>query len=316
MSAFFKFKPVDTLYFRGAEPMSMGEDHISSSVFPPPSHTISGALRTAYLKEHDIDFSDYGNGNVENKIHGDIGEAGEDSPFSVIGPFFLKNNNFYIPAPFNWYIKKPDEKNKNNKNKDNKFMIIKSKKIETPLINSSRKIYWAKGEGELVSIGSKWIKVIDLYSDKNETELLNIDEFANFETRTGIALEENKRTVKERHLYSFKHARLKDDVEIIFGIDKEIDLANEGILKLGAEQRFGRYQKIENPFNEKSDEGNFLSLSLLEGTKEAEESLIATGKIHYIGGWDMKKGFHKDLKGYYPAGTVFNKKINDNLIKF
>ena len=50
----YKFNPVDTLFFRGAEPMIMGENHTVSHVFPPPAHTLSGALRTAVLIQNGI----------------------------------------------------------------------------------------------------------------------------------------------------------------------------------------------------------------------------------------------------------------------
>ena len=48
---------------------------------------------------------------------------------------------------------------------------------------------------------------------------------------------------------------------------------------------------------------------------ETNDAAVATGKIQYLGGWDMKKGFHKPMKGYFPAGSVFNKKLNDNFIE-
>ena len=64
-----------------------------------------------------------------------------------------------------------------------------------------------------------------------------------------------------------------------------------------------------------SDDGNhYLSLSILEGNEEANASVVATGRILYFGGWDLKTGFHKPMKGFFPAGTVFNKKINNNCI--
>jgi len=306
---FYKFKPVDTLFFKGAEPMSMGEDHTSSSMFPPFPNTIMGAIRTAYLKQHRINFNDYGKGKVDAKIHDDIGEAGKDATFSIIGPFFKKNNNYYIPAPYNWYMDKKDQDNK-------EILVTKSEKIESSLIKSSENIYWAKGGGELISIGGRWVNINDLYQNINTIDLLSIDDFADLEARTGIQLEDNRRIVKEGHLYSFSHRRLKDGVELVFGIDREIDIEDSGVLKLGGEQRFGMYQKIENPVPYINKGNCFLSLSMVCGTDTSNNALISTGKIQYAGGWDMKKGFHKDLKGYYPAGTVFNKKINNNLICF
>jgi CRISPR-associated protein Cmr3 len=57
-----------------------------------------------------------------------------------------------------------------------------------------------------------------------------------------------------------------------------------------------------------------LSLSIIEGTDEANHAVVATGKIQYLGGWDLHKGFHKPMRGFFPAGTVYNKKLNNNFV--
>ena len=305
---FYSFKPVDTLFFRGAEPMQMGLDHTSTSVFPPPAHTVAGAIRTAYLKQHNVDFKDYGLGKVEEKVHDDIGKAGENAPFSLIGPFFKKGDDYFVPAPFHWYVEKTDSE------KRQKSGIIKSVNISSSLIHSNKALRWAKGEGELVSIGGRWIDLNRLYSKNDEGDLFNLEDFVSFENRTGIAIDYTKKTVKESHLYSFNHARLNGNVELVFGIDREIDLEKSGLLKVGAEQRFGEYKKIDG-LDFKQSGQLFMSLSIVEGTEEANEAVVATGKIQYLGGWDLKKRFHKPMKGFFPAGSVFNKKLNNNFIK-
>jgi len=310
---FFSFKPVDTLLFKGAESANKGQDHISSSIFPPFPQTISGAIRTSYLKQKSISFKNYNSGKIDDSIVNNIGKSGEKAPFTVIGPFFKQNNEYFIPAPYNWYIEKEEVNNKSLE-----FKIIKSQKIESSLIACKNQILWAKGKGELMSIGGKWISLNDLYSSNSKVKVYPIEQFASFEQRTGIQLEENYRAVKEGHLFSFYHSRLKDNVEMIFGLDKEIDFDKKGILTLGAEQRFGNYIKIENNLFKEFEEKNsnyYMSLSVIKGDNKSNSSVIATGKINYIGGWDLSKKFHKEMEGYFPAGTVFNCKINNNCIK-
>ncbi len=307
---FYRFKPADTLFFRGAEPMQMGVDHTATSVFPPPAHTVVGAIRTAYLKQHNIDFENYSNGTVEQKILDDIGKAGENAPFSLIGPLFKKDENYFIPAPYNWYIEKSADKESRT------HKIITLQDIQSDLIVSHQSIMWAKGAEELMTIGGKWIDINALHANSETVDLFSVDDFVLFEERTGIAIEDDKKTVREGHLYSFKHARLHENVELVFGIDKEIDFAESGMLRLGAEQRFGSYKKVKNIFTDIQPTSEFfLSLSLVEGTNETNDAVVATGKIQYIGGWDLKKRFHKPMKGYFPAGTVFNKKLNNNFIQ-
>lgn len=310
----YKFTPVDTLFFRGAEPMNLGENHTVSHVFPPPAHTLSGALRTAVLIQKGVSFEAYGNGKAPAEIIAAIGEAGQSAPFSLIGPLFMVGNDVYVPAPYSWFMEKDRDKNKEN----GKVKIVKGRSLKSRLLKSeASEFIWARGDkNEMDSLGGMWIKKQDLHSAETMIEVKTSGEFFENESRTGIALEKNRR-VREGHLYSFNHARLKKDVHLIFGTDSKLPLEEKGVLKIGAEQRFGWYEKLSDKKADMcfSDDGNlYLSLSNMEGTEEANASVVATGKILYFGGWDLHTGFHKPMKGYFPAGTVFNKKINNNCI--
>ena len=48
MYNWYSFEPSDTVFFRGSEPMEKGHDHTANSIFPPPIHTIAGAIRTYF----------------------------------------------------------------------------------------------------------------------------------------------------------------------------------------------------------------------------------------------------------------------------
>ncbi|OIP35254.1 MAG: hypothetical protein AUK23_00680 [Deltaproteobacteria bacterium CG2_30_43_15] len=310
----YKFIPVDTLFFRGAEPMNLGENHTVSHVFPPPAHTLSGALRTAVLIQNGVSFEAYGNGKASAEIVAAIGEAGQPAPFSLMGPLFMLKGDVYAPAPYSWFIEKDSDKKREN----GKLKIIKGSSVKSRLLKyEASQLIWAKGEkGDMVSLGGMWIKKQEIHSVETMLEVKTSSDFFENEPRTGIALEKNRR-VREGHFYSFNHARLKKDVCLFFGTDVKLPLDDKGVLKIGAEQRFGRYEKLNDKKADMrfSDEGNiYLSLSNTEGTEEANDSVVATGRILYFGGWDLKIGFHKPMKGFFPAGTVFNKKINNNCI--
>jgi len=159
-----------------------------------------------------------------------------------------------------------------------------------------------------------WVKFQDIVNSKDTITVKENDDFFMLEPRTGIALHENRK-VRDGHLYSFSHARLKEDVSLVFGIDRDVPLTEAGVLKIGAEQRFGQYKKLSKDIIQFREQGSlFMALSLVEGTEEASQSVIAAGKIMYLGGWDLHKGFHKPMKGYFPPGTVFNKKLSTNFI--
>ncbi|MDY6822370.1 MAG: type III-B CRISPR module-associated Cmr3 family protein [Thermodesulfobacteriota bacterium] len=313
MMNWYKFDPVDTLFFKGAEPMVMGENHTTSHLFPPMPQTIAGALRTAVLVQKQIDFSDYARGEVSADILEAVGMAGSPAPFSVTGPLFMAGEEIFAPAPYHWFTEKETmEKNSHPQ----PVMVYKGKPVTTSLLKTPfSPVYWATGDqGELVSLGGTWIRLHDLLAGNEMVELKQAADLFTLEERTGIALHQNRK-VREGHLYTFNHIRLRNNVSMIFGADQDLPLADSGVLKLGGEQRFGQYCKFSPSVDWPSDDnGLFVSLSAIEGSEEAEATLIATGKILYIGGWDMHKGFHKHMKGYFPPGTVFNKKINANLI--
>ena len=314
-------KPIDTLFFKGAVPMVMGENHTSEFRFPPPSHTISGAVRTAVLNQNQISFKDYGQKEFsDDAIVSAIGRSGEDPPFSIIGPLLEKDHTIYLPAPYAWYLEKED------KNKNEAVPVYRSRPVSSSLVVTEHPegIYVAKGDrGELTTAGGKWIKLEDFFSRKTKMTIHETADFYCTEPRTGIALERN-RSVRTSHLYSFTHARLAEDVRIVFGISSNSPLpfSDSGMLRLGGEQRMGYYEPvkidvaIEAFSKSKEDSGTnnlFMNLSNLMVSEELEASLVACGKIQYIGGWDMKKGFHKPAIAFYPPGSVF-KKYQKNLI--
>lgn len=316
MTDWFSFTPQDTLYFRGAEPANMGESHSASMVFPPPAHTIVGALRTATFIQNNVSVRDYNNGSCAPSIIEAIGKSGEDSPFGILGPFFLLEGKVWVPCPFIWFSEKIGEMEFNKGLR--KINPVVSKPVKNSLVKtaSGEKLFWAKGSN-LETLGGDWVCLDELCTATRGKNIRTSGGFFVSENHTGIALDvkDKRRTAREGHLYSFVHARLCEGVKLVFGVTRKLPLSDSGILKLGAEQRFGEYKKIDDMVFPKGASGLFMSMSILAGNEEANRHCIAAGRISYFGGWDLHKGFHKPMQGYFPAGTVFDKKINYHFIE-
>jgi len=318
----YSFNPGDTLFFRGAEPMTLGSDHSASLIFPPSADTIAGALRTASVLASGTGFEDYASGKAPAPLYEAIGKAGSAAPFSVTGPLFMRNDKVFIPAPQIWYALK-EEKEKALNGEPVKIKIIKPEKAgDTGLVvtkKGSDPLWIKTGKEELDSLEGLWIAASDI--NAFEIEVYPVSSFFTPERRTGIALGkkledgrvEESRNVREGHLYSFIHARLKPEVTIIFGTDKDLPLPEKFILRLGGEQRFGLCKTIKDPQlkNGNGDNG-YLALSTIPGDLNAE--VISSGRIRYIGGWDMHIKFHKSMCGHYPAGAVFKTKTTENML--
>lgn len=305
----YAFYPAGTLLFKGAEPMDMGADHNASLIFPPPAQTIVGALRTAVLVQNGISFRDYYENKAAPEIIAAIGEATDPEPFRVVGPLFRLGEELYVPAPFSWFVDKSEKK-------EGMTMVFRAQPVRSRLIagDDKHQFFIKGGRGEMASIGGMWIRLSDLFSGSQELEIFDGDHFYETEPRTGIALNQN-RSVREGHLYTFTHVRLKPDVSLAFGTEGDLPLSENGFIKLGAEGRFGRYEKISDPIFPEDRSGPYLSPSLVKGSEKANQAVIATGKIRYIGGWDLKIGFHKPMHGFFPAGSVFSENIHSNFIQ-
>jgi CRISPR-associated protein Cmr3 len=324
----FEFLPADTLYFRGAEPMNMGESHTASSLFPPPPGTLSGALRTAVLIQNGIPFhrfhqNDFGTQKGESTILKSIGQAGTDfteTPFQILGPLFRVHHTTFFPVPLCWFAEK-EELTKVRHEKDvgidniPELPVVLAKELNSSLIHSSQKLFWAKGK-ELQPMTDYWTPLEEgPRKETNRLKVLHLSSFFDHEIRTGVALSSsNGRTARKGHLYSFKHSRLKPGVTLLFGSSLKLPLDEQGTLSLGAEKRFGRYQICSAPVFPEGKTGLFASLGYIPGNPESNENLVLTGKLRSTGGWDLKKKFHKPMRTYYPAGTLFKHNFNKNII--
>jgi len=315
MMNWYDFTPQDTLFFRGAEPAVMGESHTASMIFPPPAHTIAGAMRTAVLAQHGIDYKQYNAGGVppeHDAVISIVGKSGDESPFSIVGPFFRRDGTIWVPCPCIWFSAKKEKASRKRK------IAISAPIGKTALLKTAamENLYWAKGR-ELESLGGSWVCLDELCSRSEEKTILENGDFFTSEIHTGIALDvqNSRRTARKSHLYSFVHARLHEGVSLAFGVTQKLPLPERGILKLGAEQRFGEYRQLRKMELPKGNSKLFMTLSTLPADEQANQHCIASGRPHYYGGWDLHRRFHKPMKGYFPAGSVFQKQINDNCIE-
>ncbi len=314
----YQFTPSDTLFFRGAEPMISGMDYETRLAFPPSVSVISGALRTAVLAQREISISLYKKGDPVSEL---IGEYGRQAPFKVIGPLIRKDGENYVPAPGTWHF--------DSSMQGRSVRIImplplgKDLKKRLGLKTSTDLISWVVHENEVKSIGGSWISLKGLRNSKTQFEVGNsifmpargLSALFTVEPRTATAID-SRRKVEESKLYSSRHIRLETDVSLIWAIDRPCGLAEKGVLSLGGEQRFGAYEELKciPDFPESGEQ--YLALSPVPVNAESIAALIGADEIVYRGGWNLADQFHKDMKGYYPAGSVFTKNVNQCCIQF
>jgi len=330
MITWYSFDPTDSLFFKGSTPMQAGVDHTADSIFPPRPSTLEGALRTLVLRQQGINPADYYKGMVDKDILDAIGRADEPAPFCVIGPLFRLFGRLLIPAPYTWYTEEMPNNDRQTQSGITKIIrstSLKSMKTGKLNIKSSAgdHLQWVRGENSgLASMGGMWVTTDLLGKDAADTVLvfqghqdmdhkkplavsgvsLYVDE-----PHVGLALQEHVRTAKRHHLYAFTHYRLRAGVSLVFGVNRELPLKPGGILQLGGEMRFGAYARLDTANIPQGASVLYMSLGMVKTEPELTQALIATGKPIYAGGWDMRKGFHKDMAGYYPPGSVFTEEV-------
>ena len=326
-----KLEPLDTLFFRGGEPMDAGETQDTGRpVFPPAPSTVVGALRTAILAQNKVSVEKVtrlGDDEDLDLYKLPFWGTPQKSGFRVVGPILCAGDTALFPAPANWFYKHTKHK---SGHKIRVFVALPENdfpvKIGRPLawyvkdppedVDQMSGLFWVtKGALELKS---EERFVLDIERDVDNVSSDNpcavrIYDLLSFEDRVGIARDNFSRSVRQGHLYATRHVRLKPGISLIVGLDKPLcpsHIDPAGVFQFGGEGRIVRYELIESPPQlPSSRRGFWLALSPISWDLASSLGLVnkayISGKLFRVGGWDMRKRFHKPVETYLPIGTVF-----------
>jgi CRISPR-associated protein Cmr3 len=328
--------PLDTLFFKSSEPMVAGENHEVRSVFPPVPSTLCGAICTAVLRQRGIDPAEFVIAEKGLPAFPMLGNA-DALGIEVIGPllhvdFKDGTRDWFMPAPANWFVCEPDPSEKGSSKAEvtvadvlpdafsclgmkgsNPFpvWVMKPKGLKMKGLSG----HWANAAALVaVSHQKREVRIHGSVGTMSATEPLiaPLAAFHSFEPRAGIALDNETRRVKKGHLYSTTQVRLQAGVRIAVGLRQTLipsHLNREGALQLGGEQRVSRYEgHPQGPVLPTGRSAWVMTLSVLpfESLEQGglENFPRFSGPLVRMGGWDMKKRFHKPMKAYLPQGTV------------
>lgn len=326
MSVYYEITPVDTLFFRGSEPLEAGQ-LVNSGLFPPPVTVISGAFRSAVLKQQNISFSAYNDNSAPEEIVKLIGKSGEEAPFAVSAVLLKKEGEIYAPAPYSWFVNTDGKKMETGRDYAG-LKVIRAAEInpgtvtQLGIASSVSVLPVVAAENEAVSLGGTWMKIQLLENGGqivlSEDDILTDSQLYATESRTGISLLDSEtgrptRNVQKGALFTAAHIRLKDGVTMVVGISDDCGLAESGFLPLGGEQRRCGYEKTdialpsgESPF--------YLAMAPVQAENEVVDEIFCAGKTMVTAGWDLHKKFHKPSRTWLPAGSVFKKNMNEQFI--
>lgn len=334
--------PLDTLFFRGSDPMVAGETHEVRSVFPPMPSTLIGSLCTAVLTQREIKVPDYtGPGGPTQEVKERfplLGVPGKPE-FDVSGPIFRVSlrdgvHEWFVPAPAHWFGQLPACTDCECSGHSVSVAVGQDVKeefgrlglkgsVSNPLwiaqpVDRAPKSLWGlwinPAAVENVAQGKSIVYLhtsLDYLVAGSATVVSLKLLFAN-ELRVGIALERKTRRVRTGHLYSASHARLHSGVQMVVGLSHDLvphHLDARGILQLGGEQRIARYELLpECPPLPLGNSGWIMTLNAIPFTRIQANGWDplprASGPLLRVAGWDIKERFHKPTTTFLPPGTV------------
>jgi CRISPR-associated protein Cmr3 len=313
----FEIDPLDTLFFRGAEPMEPGETHVQSLEFPPLPQTLIGAVRTAALSRAGVTFAPGWQSRLSEEVRKTIGaDPAPPATFSLFGPLFAYGGEPLYPVPADW-------------RRDTTGRVVRLTPVDCDVadrwgirhVAGSISLPWLRNEVGKDGAVRGWVTADGLAAgDRGDIPTGLVDPDAVFDTESRVGLALDGRRAKEGHLYSTSHIRLRSGVTMVFGLDgvPASVLPGSGLLQWGGEQRLVYYREREPvavpraesgsrwvavvPFPaEKVDQGN--RTLRLDGAAVPLRSWVAE-KFRKVGGWDLAKREHKSLQSWFPAGTV------------
>jgi CRISPR-associated protein Cmr3 len=340
------FEPCDTWFFKEAKPMNGEGGNESLSVFPPPARTLMGAVRTSLGDRAGVQWDKYAQGDgTAHQIKGldlieAIGDATHMGKLKLRGPWITKNKKRLIPAPLH-LLRRVDNKGEHaayEKMCVGGAVVCDLGTVRLPEMPQDRK--------GLVSIEG-WLldeKTYEAVLGGTHPEQPPLDPKSVFagEGRTGIALEREKRTVKEGALYQTRHVRLCEGFAIaaeVTGVDEALRPTGVTLARLGGEGRAtaitlekeNRLKPLAASTAPKGAKGLLLSLIthadlngdwIFDGfKKESIEGIDSwsgelfgirlrvvsaiLGKAVREGGWDMAARKPRAVKSLIPAGSVW-----------
>ncbi len=311
----WQFETLDSLFFRGAKSFNQGEVGFLDSQFPPTAQTMAGVIRSAIAEARGV---------VWHRFHHDeqpdiaalIGKDADDpGALRFAGPHLMKEGARLYPLPLHllysskenaWSRLAPSDQTLTTDMGDKRLpdVVQHSPEGAKPLENT-----WLD-EVEFAKV---------LQGQMPGTFCREEDLFVG-ETRTGIARDNDRRTVKEGMLYFTRHIRLQKGVSLAMDVEGSDDVMPASMLRLGGEGRMASVivkKSVDSCLRVNDGTTDTAMIVLLTqgdfgGKSEPDFNGVdikivsaCTGKAVREGGWDYKARKPKPLKSLVPAGSVF-----------
>ena len=205
MTYLLKLQAVDTLFFRDGKPFSMGDDTFATGIFPPPPSVFHGALRSSFLADN---------------LHLLSNASIETASIEITGIFYLKeenDNRLYnknkaseceltplLPIPLDLVRYKEKETNR---------LSFAAKKLSKAVLSNTQVSSIADYSDEEKQLeqpeGYLSIQELNSYLQLDELTYSVTDNLIHTERKIGNALNNERQSTEEGHLYRVNMSRLE-----------------------------------------------------------------------------------------------------------
>lgn len=324
-------EPSDVWLFRTGRPFAADEQTRAASIFPPTPRTMQGALRSAYLAQKGVSFTN------QTTWPREIGSPDCFGDLQARGPLIARRGTDGVVSPLfplpldiiklknSWQILSPcsDDRRHFAANLENGLLPL------LPLDDTGSTKFnggWLDDSDFLAYLRNESFPI-----DKNP---IAEEMLFGRESRFGVQIDSHPKRPTEGMLYQVEYVRLHQDVGLLVEVDG-ISLQENGLLQLGGEARAGRFETVTAnltfPTQDRLKDKNkpllfklYLATPAIFGHgwlpehidkknlmgrwREIELTLVsaAIGKPQPIGGRDIsKRDSQRDIYGAVPAGSVY-----------
>ncbi|OWY22619.1 type III-B CRISPR module-associated protein Cmr3 [Sphingobacteriales bacterium UPWRP_1] len=205
MTYLLKLQAVDTLFFRDGKPFSMGDDTFATGIFPPPPSVFHGALCSAFLADN---------------LHLLSNASTETASIEITGIYYLKeenDNRLYnkneasnltplLPIPLDLVHYKEGRKDRLS------FAAEKLCKVVLSNVQVNSIADHCDDEEQLEQPeGYLSIEELNNYLQLDKVAFSITDNLINTESKIGNALNNERQSTEEGHLYRVNMSRLEKE---------------------------------------------------------------------------------------------------------
>jgi len=326
-----ELNPIDVLYFRNSKPFAKGEEHFSTSLFPPYPSTLYGALRTLILRQNDISFDSFYAGNIDDDLKKLVGTPQSIGSLMINGLFLQREETIYLSPPADLVFSGNDI--------EKEFHILKLKAPPLATVSSEFQFLPFIHDYRYKPLTDSFLSVRNLQkylmgtTDFVKQGIKSTSDIIKKDKRVGIGINGEKNVTKEGQLFLSESVEFEKNWNFSAWINDTPFLQDNGYLNWGGKSKPVLYKKNEkdlfsliqkDDIMSKIKETGLMKLLFLTPTilnegwtssqlkiNNADLISAAINKVQKIGGYNMAENKPKTMYNVLPAGSVFYYKLSD-----